>query len=114
MENDSDKSKESIKLETSMNKELRDWINETKSDVSKLIEKEKNKNSPENRPKGLCKICGKNQAKFVCLKCQNSVCPSCYFKLIGICKLCVPKEYVEKWEKKNPNWRKILEIEWID
>ena len=114
MENHSNESKESRKFETSMNKELQDWVKETKSDVSNLIEKEKIKNETDNKPKGLCKICGKNQAKFVCLKCKNSVCPSCYFKLIGICKTCVPKEYVEKWEKKNPNWRKILEIEWVD
>lgn len=114
MKNHSNKSKESNKIETSMNKELQDWIREAKNDVSKLIDKDKSKNVSDNKPKGLCKICGKNQAKFVCLKCHESVCPSCYFNIIGVCKLCVPREYVEKWEKKNPDWQKILEIEWVD
>jgi hypothetical protein len=114
MEKTSYKSKASNKSETSMNKELQEWINEAKDDVKKLIEKEENNNATDSKPKGICKICGKNQAKFVCLKCQGPVCPSCYFNIIGVCKTCVPREYVEKWEKKNPNWRKILEIEWVD
>ena len=96
----------------SMNKELLEWLKESKDKI-KDKKKKKSRENSDKQPKGNCIICGKNKAKFVCLKCNNSVCPSCYFNIIGVCKICVPKEYVDIWEKKNPDWKKVLEVDWI-
>jgi hypothetical protein len=41
------------------------------------------------------------------------VCSSCYFKIIGVCKECVPKDIAEKWEGKQPDWEKELGVEWV-
>jgi hypothetical protein len=96
---------------SSMNKELYKWIKETKKEntiAKKLKEKSKKK------PTGPCTICGERTAKTICLKCGKSVCLSCHFKIIGVCKKCVPKETAEKWEGKPPDWEKILGVEWLD
>lgn len=95
----------------SMNEELQNWIIETKNDIkkSKSIKVKSSK-----KPKGKCEICGEKKAKSVCLKCERYVCGSCYFKLISICKKCVPKETTAKWEGKVPNWEEILGVEWVD
>ena len=94
----------------SMNKELEEWVEETKQTLNFNRE-----DSPyaNKKPEGICSICGEHQAKFVCLKCGRSVCPSCYFKIIGICKKCVSKETAEKWEGKHPDWEKELGVEWV-
>jgi late competence protein required for DNA uptake (superfamily II DNA/RNA helicase) len=94
----------------SMNKELEEWLEETKQTLQ--IHKDDSPHSHKT-PQGPCSICGDHQSKFVCLKCGRFVCPSCYFKLIGICKKCVPKETTERWEGKHPDWEKELGVEWV-
>lgn len=97
----------------SMNEELRKWVEEAKNDVNIPVEKQE---SPETsqKPSGKCNVCGEKNAKFICLKCKKSVCSSCYFKIIGVCKKCIPKDIVEKWEAKQPDWEKVLGVEWVD
>jgi len=94
-----------------MNRELQDWIKETKQDLPKKEETEDHK---LGEPTGKCDICGENAAKFICMKCEKSICPSCYFKLIGICKNCVPADIAEKWKGNQPDWEKILGVKWVD
>jgi hypothetical protein len=96
---------------SSMNKELYKWIKETKKDIK---ENKKLNEGVDNKPTGPCLICGDKPAKTICLKCGRSVCLSCHFKIIGVCKKCVPKETAEKWEGKPPDWEKILGVEWLD
>ena len=95
-----------------MNKELAEWI---KTSRKKIMEKHANGSDKfiEKKPEGKCQICDKNKARFLCLKCEKSVCPSCYFNIIGVCKTCVPKDYVEIWEKTTPDWKEVLEVDWI-
>ena len=100
--------------DASMNKELQDWLKETKDKIKDIARVEKTSKIDEKKPAVICQICGENKAKSVCLKCGRSVCPSCYFNILGICKKCVPEEYVKKWEKINPDWEKILGVEWVD
>jgi hypothetical protein len=95
----------------SMNKELCEWLKDTKNEI-KLSKK--SQDFEKRKPSGLCEICGEKNSKFFCLKCGRSVCLSCHFKIIGICKKCVPKETAEKWEGKPPDWEKILGVEWVD
>lgn len=97
---------------SAMNKELVEWIKASKDQIKQRHDKDSN-TFIEKKAKGKCQICGKNKAKFVCLKCEKPVCPSCYFNIIGVCKICVPKEYVEIWEKKNPDWKEVLDVDWI-
>mgnify|MGYP005835304615 CR=1 FL=1 len=94
----------------SMNKELQRWINESK----KNFENYKKKKNKSIKPSGNCQICGVKQAEFVCIKCNRPICKSCYFKIIGICKMCVPKNIAKKWDGSAPDWEKILGVEWIE
>jgi hypothetical protein len=96
--------------ETSMNEELRKWLNESK-DTIKTSKKEDKKSK---KPSGKCQVCGEKNATTICLKCKRSVCKTCYFKLIGICKKCVPKEIASKWDGSNPDWEKQLGVQWIE
>lgn len=93
----------------SMNKELKEWLADTK----KFIKEKKNSQQPQRKPSGKCEICGENDAKAICLKCERLVCGSCYFKLINVCKKCVPPETAAKWEGKQPNWEEILGVDWV-
>ncbi len=70
--------------------------------------------SSRKKPTGLCSICGQHKAQIYCLKCGRPVCSSCSFAIIGICKKCVSKETVERWEGKIPNWEKVLGVEWVE
>ena len=94
----------------SMNKELQKWINDSKKDLKNL----KSKKGKSLKPSGKCQICSVKQAEFVCLKCKRSVCKSCYFKIIGICKNCIPKEIAKKWDGSLPDWEKKLGIKWVE
>ena len=94
---------------SSMNEELRKWLEDSKDEI-KLSKK---KNGKSKGPSGRCQICGEKKATSICLKCNRSVCKSCYFKLIGICKKCVPKEIASKWDGSNPDWEKQLGVEWV-
>ena len=71
-----------------MNKELEDWIKESHIEQEKLHPDDEKQKKPE----GTCEICGKNKSTVVCLKCSRSICPSCYYKILGICKDCISKE----------------------
>jgi late competence protein required for DNA uptake (superfamily II DNA/RNA helicase) len=92
-----------------MNKELKKWIQESKKEIDyKIIIKKDSK-----EPEGKCQICGEKKAIAVCLKCSRSICKSCYFKIVGICKKCVPTEIASKWDGSQPDWEKQLGVEWI-
>jgi hypothetical protein len=93
---------------TLMNEELIRWMEETTTETPEP------KTSKPLKPSGKCQICGKKDAKSICLKCSRGVCVSCYFKIIGVCQKCVPKELVEKWMEKHPDWEKILGVEWVE
>jgi len=92
-----------------MNEELQKWINESKDKI-KVTGTSKAKS---RKPTGICQICGRKTAEAVCIKCNKSVCKSCYFKIIGICKKCIPKEIAGKWDGSNPDWEKELGVEWV-
>ena len=94
----------------SMNKELRKWIKESKENIKTFDSK---KDEPKV-PSGKCQVCGEKKAVAVCLKCGRPVCKSCYFKIIGICKKCVPKEIAGKWDGSVPDWEKELGVEWVE
>ena len=94
----------------SMNEELKKWLQETKKDIKKV---EKTPDFSKKKPKGMCQICGEKKSQSVCLKCGKSVCNSCYFKLIGVCKKCVPKDVGGKWDGSRPDWEKKLGLKWV-
>ncbi|MEA2055632.1 MAG: hypothetical protein U9O49_02225 [Candidatus Thermoplasmatota archaeon] len=96
---------------TKMNEELQKWSEQSKNVNAP---EEQKKQSEKGKPKGMCQICGKKTAKHVCLKCGKSVCQSCYFKIIGICKKCVQKDTAEKWDGSRKDWEKELGVEWVD
>ena len=111
----SDEKDQRIKYnDISMNEELQEWLEETRDEIKEIKGVEKTSKKHKNKPEGMCQICGENKAKSICLKCDKSVCPSCYFNILGICKKCVPEKYVEKWEARKPDWEKILGVEWVD
>ena len=95
---------------SSMNKELQEWINESKDKVEST---KKSKDKQKKIPSGKCEICGEKTAKVVCIKCGRSVCKDCYFKLIGVCKKCVPKDIAGKWDGSRTDWEKELGVEWV-
>lgn len=95
---------------TSMNDELRRWIIE-KSQEAKANDNKEDKGL--KKPSGKCEICGEKNATSVCIKCGKSVCKSCYFKLIGVCKKCVTSDIAAKWDGSRPDWEKELGVEWI-
>ena len=93
----------------SMNEELQRWIEESKNE----IKTSKSKKGKCKKPSGKCQICGEKTAESVCLKCDKSVCKSCYFKIIGVCKKCIPPEIAGKWDGSHPDWEKELGVEWV-
>jgi hypothetical protein len=102
------------KKQISMNKELQKWLAEMR-EID--IPPQKTKDNLEHhlkKPIGKCQICGEKKAKATCLKCARLVCTSCYFKIIGVCKKCIPKSTVEHWEEKYPDWEEILGVKWVD
>ena len=93
-----------------MNEDLEDWVNETAEDFSEDIDS----SHDTKKPKGKCTICGTQVATAVCVKCGRPVCNSHYYHIIGVCEKCLSKETVEKWKKHNPNWKKMLGVDWLD
>jgi hypothetical protein len=104
--------KQRIKNSTiTMNKDLEQWVSaEEQADISKTI----NTRLKDKKPKGKCDICRVHPAKSVCIKCGNSVCSSCYFTMVGLCQSCLSKETIEKWKNKKTDWKKILNVDWVD
>ena len=94
----------------SMNEELRQWLMDTKEEAKKSKNR---KQSLKKKISGSCQVCGERDAKVVCLKCGRNICNSCYFKIIGVCKKCIPQDIADKWEGKQPDWEKILGVEWV-
>jgi hypothetical protein len=94
----------------SMNKELQKWIDESTENLKDY----KSKEDEPIKPSGACQICGMKKAEVVCIKCKKSVCKSCYFKIIGICKMCIPRDIAKKWDGSVSNWEKTLGIEWVE
>ena len=97
------------KKDVSMNEELLEWMKESEDKVDKI----KTKKEKCKKPQGKCQICGEKTAEAVCLKCGKSVCLACHFKIIGVCKKCVPPEIAEKWDGSKPDWEKELGVEWV-
>jgi len=94
-----------------MNEDLKQWVSaEEQADISKTIQER----LKDKKPKGKCDICRAHPAKSVCIKCGNSVCSSCYFTMVGLCQECLSKDTIEKWKHKKTDWKKILEVDWVD
>lgn len=94
-----------------MNEDLKQWIS---SEEQEIISKTMEEKLRDKRPHGKCSICRVNPAKSVCIKCGNSVCKSCYFTMVGLCQNCLSKSTVEKWKNKKTDWKKILDLDWVD
>lgn len=95
----------------SMNEDLKQWLTEEdKANLTKKIKTHKKL----KKPSGICKICGANKASEVCMKCGKSVCNSCYFNIIALCEKCLDKDSVEKWKHRDPDWKKVLGVDWVD
>lgn len=95
----------------SMNKELREWLDESRHELEKS--KKEGKYS-KKKPHGKCEICGEKKAEAICIKCGRNVCKSCYFKLINVCKKCIPVEIAGKWDGSRIDWEKELGVEWVE
>lgn len=94
-----------------MNTDLKQWVSsEEQAEISKTIQEQ----LKDKKPKGKCDICRVHQAKSVCIKCGNSVCSSCYFTMVGLCQNCLSRDTIEKWKNKKTDWKKILEVDWVD
>jgi hypothetical protein len=94
----------------SMNVELQKWLNESRDKVKTSKNK---KSKSKKKPSGKCQICGEKTAEHICIKCEKSVCKSCYFKIIGICKKCIPPRIRGKWDGSYIDWEKELGVEWV-
>jgi len=94
----------------SMNEELKKWLQETKSDIKTS---EKTQGFSKEKPEGMCELCGEKKSQSVCLKCGKSVCSSCNFKLISVCKKCVPQDVSGKWDGSRTDWEKKLGLKWV-
>ena len=95
-----------------MNLELREWIDEQREKIKEIKKEEKFEDG--KKPSGNCEISGDKSAEVLCIKCGKNVCKGCYFKLIHICKKCVPPEIAGKWDGSRTDWEKELGVEWVD
>ena len=93
-----------------MNKDLEEWALQQKDKIKDIKKDEKT----ENKPKGMCQICGEKIAVAKCIKCNKAVCKSCHFKLIGVCKKCIPPKIAGKWDGSEKDWEEELGVEWVD
>jgi len=95
----------------SMNDELREWLQDKKSGIQTI---KKTQDLSKAKLKGMCELCGERKSQSVCLKCGKSVCSSCNFKLISVCKKCVPQDIGGKWDGSRTDWEKKLGLQWVD
>ncbi len=110
-QNTSLKKKSQKTTTVTMNKALKQWVSsEEQADILKMVQER----LKDKKPKGKCEICRVHPAKSVCIKCGNSVCSSCYFTLVGLCQNCLSKDTIERWKNKKTDWKKILEVDWVD
>lgn len=113
MSEDNKKKAQVIRQLAAMNKDLEEWVKESekKEGLPKEIERKASEN--KETPAGKCEICDAKNAKTYCIKCGKAVCSSCYFSLVGLCEKCVSKDTVEKWKNRQPDWEKILGVDWV-
>lgn len=91
-----------------MNEDLKDWISaEEQAAITKTLDT----HHKEKKPKGKCTICRIRHAKFVCVKCGNSVCSSCFITLVGLCQECLSQETLDQWKHKKTDWNEIVTTE---
>lgn len=94
-----------------MNEDLKQWVSgEEQAHISESIQAR----LKDKKPKGKCDICRVHPAKSICIKCGDSVCSSCFFTMVGLCQNCLSKETIEKWKNKKTDWKKILDVDWVD
>lgn len=101
----------SDKKDVSMNEELQRWLKESKD---KFDDSKEKKDFKDKKPSGMCQLCGEKKAEAVCIKCGRNVCKACHFKIIGVCKKCVPQDIAGKWDGSRTDWEKKLGVEWVD
>jgi len=98
-------------MTVTMNKDLKQWIStEDHAGISETLQT----HTKERKPRGKCGICRVHPAKAICIKCGGSVCTSCFFTMVGLCQNCLSKETIEKWKNKKTDWKKILDVDWVD
>lgn len=95
----------------SMNKDLKKWYETQKDTINGDSDSD---DFSDKSPSGNCELCGEKKAITVCIKCGRSVCKSCHFKLINVCKKCVPPEVAGKWDGSRKDWEKELGVEWVE
>ena len=95
----------------SMNEDLKKWFKAQKNNIKDGTESEA---SSKKSPSGNCELCGEKKAITVCIKCGRNVCKSCHFKLVNVCKKCIPSEVAGKWDGTRKDWEKELGVEWIE
>ncbi len=100
-----------IHTSVTMNDDLKQWISaEEQADISEIL----HVRLKDKKPKGKCDICRVHPAKSICIKCDCSVCSSCFFTMVGLCQNCLSKETIAKWKNKKTDWKKILDVDWVD
>lgn len=76
-----------------MNKELREWLTEH----GELGKKEEGYDEKQVEPiSGKCQICEARLAKYRCMKCNKTICPSCFWVMFGLCESCISPEMIKK------------------
>ena len=113
-DNSTDLQADNVKKTESMNEELKQWLQESKqySKPSKKIGTVSK--TDKKKPLGKCQICGKREAKAICVTCGKPACTACYFHLMGLCKKCLEKNTGDKWKGIKPDWEKTLGVDWLD
>ncbi|MFO7676780.1 MAG: hypothetical protein R6V50_00090 [Thermoplasmatota archaeon] len=94
-----------------MNDDLYQWISQ--EDQAKF-QKKISIHLKEKKPHGTCQVCGTKMAKNVCIKCENFVCNTCYFHIVGLCKKCLSQQTAQQWKHSKPDWKNVLGVDWVD
>lgn len=94
-----------------MNRALKEWLS---AEEQATIQETLHARVTDKKPQGKCVICRVHPAKAICIKCGDAVCSSCYFTLVGLCQNCLSRKTIEKWKNKKTDWKKILDVDWVD